>query len=91
MEKLPESEATRLVSQMRYIDRQIEDQLEKVGVRVVDLEGQPFDAGTAVTALNAADFDVAETLCIDQMIEPVVMGPRGLLQYGVVMLRKAQS
>ena len=62
-----------------------------MGVKVVDLAGQPFDAGTAATALNAEDFGPEERLYVAQTIEPVIVGRNGLLKYGVVMLGRAEA
>ena len=57
----------------------------------VDLAGQRFDSGMPVGALNAEDFQLNDELWISQTIEPVIMGPSGLLKYGVVMLSKAHQ
>lgn len=42
----------------------------------------------AVSALNVADFGPDDLLVVDQMVEPVVMGPEGLVRGGTVMLAK---
>lgn len=88
IEKLPPQDGSRLANQLRFADRQISDELATVGVQVVDLEGERFDAGMAVTSLNASDFAASDDLVVAQMIEPIVLGPSGLLKYGVVMLGK---
>ena len=31
----------------------------------------------------------AERLLVDQVVEPIIMGPEGLIRVGTVMLRKA--
>jgi hypothetical protein len=90
-EKLSYEDGHRAVSQIRYIEREMEDELQKVGLRVVDLAGERFDPGMAVSALNAEDFQANDELWISQTIEPVIMGPSGLLKYGVVMLAKANQ
>ena len=41
----------------------------------------------AATALNAADFGPDDTLHVDQMMEPIVMGPAGVRRTGTMMLR----
>jgi len=90
IERLPGEDAARHANQLRYIERQIEEELVKAGLKVVDLDGQAFDAGTAATALNAADFEAGEALRIAQTLEPVVVGRDGLLRYGVVMLGRIE-
>ena len=32
-----------------------------------------------------------DVLLVDQMLEPIIMGPNGLRKQGTVMLRKAQA
>lgn len=90
-ERLPPHEGARLANQIRYIDRQIEDELAKAGLRLVDLEGQAYDPGIAATALNAADFAPTDELRIEQMIEPVILSEDGLLKFGAVLLGKATT
>lgn len=87
--KLDAGEAPRYANQARYFLKKIDDGLEGFGLRIVSLEGQPYDPGMAVSALNIADFGPDDILYVEQMIEPVVMGPEGLVRGGTVMLSKA--
>ncbi len=87
--KLDAGEAIRFSNQHRFFVRRIEECLQAVGLRLVSLEGQPFDVGTAAKALNLADFNSRDDLVVEQMIEPVVMNEAGLVRVGTVMLRKA--
>jgi hypothetical protein len=86
--KLDAGEAPRYANQARYFLKKIDDGLEEFGLRIVSLEGQPYDTGMAVSALNIADFGPDDVLFIEQMIEPVVMGPDGLVRGGTAMLAK---
>lgn len=86
--RLDGGEQARFLSQQRYFQKQLEDQLRIAGFRLVDLEGQPFDAGMAATAINLADFQTGDELVVDQMLEPVIMGNDGLARMGTVILRK---
>lgn len=88
--KLDAGEGSRYVSQYRYYLKRLEESLGQAGLRLVDVEGTPFDAGIAATALNAGDFGPEDVLTVDQMVEPIIMGPEGLVRAGTVMLRKAQ-
>lgn len=45
----------------------------------------------AVTPLNIEDFAPDDLLIIEQMIEPIIMGPEGVLRTGTVILRKGQK
>lgn len=86
--KLDAGEQSRYASQLRYIHKKIEDQLESVGLRLVSVEGQPFDPGLAASAVNLGDFDPADKLLIEHMVEPIVMGLDGLRRAGTVIVRK---
>jgi hypothetical protein len=91
LSKLDAGESLRFANQHRYFVRRISECLEDVGVRLVSLEGQPYDTGAAVTAINIADFGPDDELVVDHMIEPIVMNASGLLRAGTVMLRKADQ
>ena len=81
-------DTAKYVNQLRYFQKKIEDSLDEVGLKVVNLEGQVFDAGMAVSAINIEDFEERDILVVEQMIEPVIMGGEGLKRSGVVMVRK---
>lgn len=86
--KLDAGDGSKYASQLRYFQKRIEESLESGGLRLVNLEGQPFDAGMAASALNGGDFGPDDVLVVDQMVEPIVMGKDGLKREGTVMLRK---
>lgn len=86
--KLDAGEAPRYANQARYFLKKIDDGLESFGLRIVSLEGQPYDPGMAVSALNIADFGPDDVLFVEQMVEPLVMGPEGLVRGGTVLLAK---
>jgi hypothetical protein len=89
--KLDAGEAPRYANQARYFLKKIDDGLEGFGLRIVSLEGQPYDTGMAVSALNIADFGPDDVLFVEQMVEPVVMGPDGLVRGGTAMLAKVNQ
>ena len=86
--RLEPAESARYINQFRYFSRRLEENLERAGMRLVNLEGQPYDTGAAATALNIADFGSEDALVVDQMLEPIIMGADGLLRSGTVTLRK---
>lgn len=86
--KLDAGESNRYVNQLRYFQKKVEENLEASGLRLVNVEGQPFDAGIAASALNLEDFAPDDILVVEQMLEPIIMGPSGLRKQGTVMLRK---
>ncbi|MDT0619938.1 hypothetical protein RM531_15830 [Salinisphaera sp. P385] len=89
--KLHASDQRRHVSQVDWFRGKVHSVLERIGVRLVDLTGQRFESGMAVTPLNLDDFEPDDVLEIEQMIEPVVMGEEGVLQVGTVTLRKVEQ
>lgn len=89
--KLDVGEAGRYTNQLRYFQRRVEEGLESNGLKLVNVEGQPYDAGMAASALNVGDFGPDDTLVVDQMLEPIIMGSDGLRKQGTVMLRKVEA
>jgi len=88
--KLDAGESGRYVNQLRYFQKKVEESLDSNGLKLVNVEGQPYDPGMAASALNLGDFGPDDVLLVDQMLEPIIMGPNGLRKQGTVMLRKAQ-
>jgi hypothetical protein len=89
--KLDAGEAGRYVNQLRYFQKKVEESLDASGLKLVNVEGQPFDPGMAASALNLGDFGPEDHLLVDQMVEPIIMGPEGLRKQGTVMLRKVHA
>jgi hypothetical protein len=89
--KLDAGEAGRYQNQLRYFLKKVDENLESNGLKLVNVEGQPYDAGVAASALNLEDFGPDDLLLVDQMVEPIIMGPSGLRKEGTVMLRKVQA
>jgi hypothetical protein len=87
--RLDLTDRSRFVSQIRFFIGRIDLALASLGLRLVSLEGMRFDPGMPATALNMAEFDSSDELIVDQMIEPVVMGPDGVVRPGTTMLRRA--
>jgi len=88
--KLDAGEQGRYRGQFRWFQRKLEESLNVAGMRVVNLEGHPFDPGMAATPLNIDEFDSQDALVVDQMLEPIIMGPEGLVRTGTVTLRKVE-
>ena len=89
--RLDAGESSRYVNQLRYFQRKLEESLDASGLRLVNIEGQPFDPGMAASALNIGDFGPDDVLWVEQMVEPIIMGPDGLRRQGTVMLGKAHG
>lgn len=89
--QLDAGERGRYQSQTKFFLRRLESNLKSAGLMIVNLEGSTFDPGMAATALNIEDFSESDNLVVDQMIEPVIMGPEGLLHSGTVVLRRVSK
>ncbi|MBF0185978.1 MAG: hypothetical protein HQM06_16535 [Magnetococcales bacterium] len=89
--KLDVGESGRYVNQLRYFQRKIEENLDSNGLKLVNVEGQLYDPGLAVSALNLGDFSPDDVLHVDQMVEPIIMGPNSLRKQGTVILRKVEA
>ena len=89
--KLDAGESGRYISQLRYFQKKVEESLDASGLKLVNVEGQPFDPGMAASALNIGDFGPDDQLFVDQMVEPIIMGTEGLKKQGTVILRKVHA
>lgn len=87
--KLDAGEQNRYKSQFRWFIKKVEEALEQAELRIVNVEGHPFDTGMAATPINIEEFDANDRLMVDQMLEPIIMGKDGLVKTGTVTLRKA--
>ena len=86
--KLDAGEQKKYKGQFRWFIKKVEEALEQAELRIVNVEGHPFDAGIAATPLNIEEFDPNDRLMVDQMLEPIIMGKEGLVKTGTVTLRK---
>lgn len=89
--KIDAGEQDRYRNQFRYFQKKIDESLESAQLRVVNIEGDLYDPGMAATPLNMNEFEPQDVLVVDQMLEPILMGPGGIVKTGTVTLRKVQS
>jgi hypothetical protein len=73
--KLDAGESGRYINQIRYFQKKVEENLDSNGLKLV----------------NVDDFGPDDVLLVDQMLEPIIMGPKGLRKQGTVMLRKVEA
>jgi hypothetical protein len=91
LQRLEPVEQQRYASQLRFFLSTLEESVATAELNLVNLEGQPYDAGMAATPLNLADFAPGDTLVVEQMLEPIIMGSGRILRSGTVVLKKAAS
>ena len=89
--KLDAGEQARYRAQLRWHSKKLEASLTDAGLQIVNLEGHAFDPGIAATPLNIEQFCPEDTLVVDQMLEPIIMGSDGVARLGTVTLRKMES
>lgn len=88
--KLDAGEQNKYKSQFRWFIKKVEEALEKLDMRIVNIEGQRFELGIAATALNIEEFNSKDTLIVDQMLEPIIMRKDSLVKAGIITLRKME-
>jgi hypothetical protein len=86
--KLGDRDRARFAGQLAVFGKKIEESLGAIGMRIVNIEGTPFDPGIAAIPLNIEDFGPDDELAVDRMMEPIIMGKDGLVRMGSVTLRK---
>ena len=91
LSKLDAGEGQRYVNQFNYYLKHLQDKTELAQLKIVNVEGLNFDIGMAVTPLNIEDFEPNTPLIVDQMMEPIIMGPDGIIKTGTVILKKANA
>ena len=90
LSKLDKGEQERYGRQLHWFRKKVEESLGDAGLRITNIEGQRFDPGIAATPINLAEFDNEDSLVVDQMLEPIIMGPDGLARAGTVTLRREE-
>jgi hypothetical protein len=90
LSKLDAGEQGRYRGQYRWFQKKLEESLDVAQLKVVNVEGQLYNPGMAATPLNIDEFDSQDTLMVDQMLEPIIMGPEGILKTGTVTLQKVK-
>ena len=91
MDKLDARDSAKYLSQYSWFSKKVDAALEIAGLHIVNLVGQPFNIGMAVTPLNLNDFEPDEPLFVDQMIEPVIMDCEHVVKTGTVLLRRERQ
>ena len=91
MSKLEAGESSRYFGQFNWFIKKVESALSIAGMRIVDVEGQPYDIGMALSPLNIDDFDADEQLYVEQMIEPIIMDDEKVLKMGTAMLGRIEK
>ena len=88
--RLNANRTQRYIRQLEQFIQKAEESLEEVGLRIVNVEGTPYDPGMAATPLNIEDFGPEDQLVVDKMLEPIIMEGTTLAKTGTVTLRRIE-
>lgn len=91
LDQLDSDEQPRYRSQCNWFTKKLEESLGQLDLEIVSVEGHPHDSGLPVTTLNLQAFKPDEPLVVDQMIEPIIKGPTGVVRAGTVTVKRVQS
>ena len=91
MSKLDAGDSSRYLNQFTWFIKRVDAALENAGLRIVNVEGQYFDVGMAVTPQNMDDFDTYDRLYVEQMLEPIIMDAESVVKTGTVILGRADK
>lgn len=86
--KMDPFDAQRLANHYAWYQRIVQSVLDEAGLHVVDLTGERYDVGMAITPLNLEDFPegTKSSYYIAQMVEPIVMQDGTVRKHGTAML-----
>ena len=83
----------RFINHYQWYLRKIQAVLDESGLSIVDLTGERYDVGMAVSVLNLEDFpnypDAVYT--IEQMVAPIIIENGNVRKIGTVMLREEDN
>ena len=89
--KLEIEEQSKYGSQFAWFSKKVTKALDDAGLRIVDVDGQLYDPGMAVTPLNIEDFEADDILFVAQTMEPIVMQDNAVIKTGTVILGRADK
>ncbi len=84
--KLELDEQSKYSSQFAWFSKKVLKAIDEANLRIVDVNGQPYDPGMAVTPLNIEDFEPNDILYVKQMMEPIIMNGDTVVKTGTVIL-----
>ena len=91
LSKLDIDEQAKYSSQFTWFTKKVTKALDEAGLRIVDVNGQLYDPGMAVTPLNIEDFETEDILFVVQTMEPIIMQDNAVIKTGTVILGRAEK
>lgn len=89
--KLDIDERNKYVSQYAWFSKKVNKALEEADLKLLNLEGQLYDPGMAVTPLNIDEFEAEDRLFVQQTIEPIIMQDDKVFKTGTVILGRIEK
>ncbi len=89
--KLDVDEQNKYSSQFAWFSKKVTKALDDSGIRMVDLDGQLYDPGMAVTPLNIEEFETEDVLYVAQTMEPIIMQNDAVVKTGTVLLGRIEK
>lgn len=86
IKKLEIDERNKYMSQYAWFSKKVLKALDEANFKIINIEGQLYDPGMAVTPLNIDEFEASDQLLIAQMIEPIIMKDKKVYKTGTVIL-----
>jgi hypothetical protein len=87
--RMDANEQTRFIGKLNYFARRVESCLAQADLKLVDLKGQSYDMGMAADVLNLDEYSPGDELVIEQMLEPPIIGPSGIVRTGKALVKRA--
>ena len=91
MSKLDAGESSRYIGQFNWFIKKVDEALKTAGMKIINVEGLPYDVGMALTPLNIDDFEPDDPLYVEQLIEPIIMDSESVLKTGTAILGRIEQ
>lgn len=89
--KLDVDERNKYKSQFAWFLKKVNKALVEADLKLLNIEGQLYDPGMAVTPLNIDDFETEDQLYVLQTIEPIIMKDDRVYKTGTVILGRIEK
>ena len=89
--KLDIEEQNKYSSQFAWFSKKVVKALDEASLKIVNVDGQLYDPGMAVTPLNIEDFETDDILYVEQTMEPIIMQEDTVVKTGTVILGRVQK
>lgn len=89
--KLDFTEQNKYMSQFSWFSKKVVKALDDIGLKIINVDGQLYDPGMAVTPLNIEDFEADDVLYVEQTVEPIIMQDNTIIKTGTVILGRVQK